>query len=367
MKDNQEQPYAKIIAILLKYIIGLVALISVLLILIIFIDDIQKYIDDAPKRKAQEIALQFRLDSLKIQQEKENIMQKEYQTFWTPKSFNDLTDTVKVNQLNYGEELIVHTAKYVGPKGSVMQTTNGMNCQNCHLDAGTVVWGNNYGSVFSTYPKYRARSGVKEDLFKRINDCMERSLNGKPLPENNKEMLAIKAYIEYIGSNVKKGEEAKASGIYKLPFMNRPSNPEKGKDYYATKCASCHQSNGEGQLAMDNIEYTYPPLWGKNSYNSGAGLYRISRLAGYIKYNMPLGATFKNPQLTDEEAWDIAAYINSQPRPSKDLSKDWPKIDEKPVDHPFGPFADQFSENQHKYGPYKPIDDLKKKNKKNKK
>jgi len=79
---------------------------------------------------------------------------------------------------------------------------------------------------------------------------------------------------------------------------------------------------------------------------------------------MPQGATYQNPQLTDEEAWDIAAFVNSQPRPSKDLSKDWPKISEKPVDHPFGPYADMFTEQQHKFGPFQPIKD-EQKNKKN--
>jgi thiosulfate dehydrogenase len=99
----------------------------------------------------------------------------------------------------------------------------------------------------------------------------------------------------------------------------------------------------------------YPPLWGSNSYNNGAGLYRLSRFAGYVKANMPLGATYATPQLTDEEAWDVAAYINSMYRPKKDLSNDWPDISKKPIDHPFGPFADGFSEEQHKIGPFIPI------------
>jgi thiosulfate dehydrogenase len=192
---------------------------------------------------------------------------------------------------------------------------------------------------------------------------MERSLNGKALAESSREMQAMKSYIEYIGKNVKKGEKAIASGIYDLPFLSRPIDPVKGKELYIAKCQSCHQPNGEGLLAIDNIEYTYPPLWGKHSYNHGAGLYRMSRFAGYIRYNMPQGASFQNAQLTDEEAWDIAAFVNSQPHPSKDLSKDWPKISEKPIDHPFGPFADQFSEKEHKYGPFQTIKDEKRKQK----
>jgi thiosulfate dehydrogenase len=82
-----------------------------------------------------------------------------------------------------------------------------------------------------------------------------------------------------------------------------------------------------------------------------------------VKANMPLGATYKNPQLTDEEAWDVAAFVNSQDRPNKDLSKDWPDISKKTFDHPFGPFADSYTEKQHKYGPFQPIVDFQNKNK----
>jgi thiosulfate dehydrogenase len=75
---------------------------------------------------------------------------------------------------------------------------------------------------------------------------------------------------------------------------------------------------------------------------------------------MPWGATYNAPQLTDEEAWDVAAYVNSMPRPSKNLSADWPDISQKPIDHPFGPYADGFDETQHKFGPFQPIVDRRK-------
>lgn len=288
-------------------------------------------------------------------------------TFWTPADISTIKNKELLAKVEYGKELISHTAKYLGPKGSVMQISNGMNCQNCHLNAGTKPWGNNYGSVKSTYPKYRARSGKEEDIYKRINDCFERSLNGKALNLKSKEMQSIKAYIEYIGKKVPKGEKAIASGIFELPVMDRAADPLKGNAIYIAKCASCHQVSGQGMLDPDKVEYMYPPLWGKNSYNIGAGLYRMGRFAGYIKFNMPLGVSFPNAQLTDEEAWDIAAYVNSQQRPDKDLSMDWPKKEEKPFDHPFGPFTDKYSEQQHKYGPFKPIMAVKKKTEKAKK
>jgi thiosulfate dehydrogenase len=268
--------------------------------------------------------------------------------------------------LQYGKDLIEHTAKYLGPKGTVAQISNGLNCQNCHLEAGTKPFGNNYGLVASTYPKYRARSGTIENVEKRVNDCFERSLNGKPLDLNTKEMIAIKSYIQFVGKEVEKETNKKGLSMKdnELTYLDRPASPEKGMKIYAEKCQSCHQVNGEGVLNENKTEYIYPPLWGKNSYNDAAGLYRISNFAKFIKYNMPLGANYEHKILSDEDAWDVAAFVNSQPRPHKDTPNDWKKIHEKPIDHPFGPYADPFDENQHKYGPFQPILEYQKKSKK---
>lgn len=255
----------------------------------------------------------------------------------------------------YGRELIAHTADYLGPQGRVRASSNGMNCQNCHLKAGTQPWGNNYFAVQATYPKFRERSGTVENQVKRVNDCFERSLNGTALDSTSREMKAILAYIEWLGSDVPTKQSPKGAGIYKLTFMNRAADPAKGRLVYEQKCQTCHQVDGGGLLAEGGKSYLYPPLWGKHSYNIGAGLYRISNFAGFVKYNMPLGASYNAPQLSDEEAWDVAAFVNSQPRPDKDLSTDWPNLAGKPIDHPFGPYADSFSEQQHKYGPFKPI------------
>lgn len=255
----------------------------------------------------------------------------------------------------YGRELIVNTAKYLGPEGSVLRISNGMNCQNCHLDAGTKPWGNNYGAVYSTYPKFRDRSGSIETIYKRVNDCFERSLNGKALDTASREMQAIYAYIHWLGEEIPKGQKPKGSGIQELPYLERAANPDNGKMVYTQKCQSCHGADGEGVKNMDGNMYQYPPLWGPHSYNVGAGLYRLSRFAGYVKNNMPQGADHNNPQLSNEEAWDVAAFVNSRPRPGKDLQSDWPDISKKPVDHPFGPYVDPFPEQQHKFGPFSPI------------
>lgn len=288
------------------------------------------------------------------------VAEKPKSEFWQAPDVSTVPNDDQGKLILYGRELIAHTSSYLGPNGSVMKMSNGMNCQNCHLDAGTKAFGNNYSAVASTYPKFRARSGTEESIEKRVNDCFERSLNGSALADDSKEMRAIVAYINWLGKDVPKGVSPKGSGLVELPFLDRPASDANGKIVYEQKCVVCHGKTGEGVALADGTGYQFPPLWGKHSYNHGAGLYRLSRFAGYVKANMPLGATHDQPQLTDEEAWDVAAYVNSLPRPTKDLSNDWPDISKKPVDHPFGPYKDGFDEKKHKYGPFKPIQEKRK-------
>ena len=239
--------------------------------------------------------------------------------------------------IRYGYELIAHTAKYLGPKGTVQHSTNGMNCQNCHLEAGTKPWGLNYGAVYSTYPKFRDRSGSIETIYKRINDCMERSLNGKALDTNSKEIKAIYAYIKWLGEGVPKGKKVRGSGIELITQLAVAANPKNGAVVFTQYCQKCHGLKGEGVMNKEGNMYEYPPLWGAHSYNDAAGINQLSKLAGFIKNNMPNPVNYRNPTLTTQQAWDVAAYISSQPRPTKDKSKDWPVLATKPFDYPFGP------------------------------
>lgn len=263
--------------------------------------------------------------------------------------------------IKYGKELIANTAAYLGPNGKVKKISNGLNCQNCHLQAGTVPLGNNYSAVASTYPKVRGRSGKSEDVVARINGCFQRSLNGDALPADSKEMVAMVAYMNWLGQDVPKGEKPAGAGIYELPLLDRAADPIKGKSVYDRQCQSCHGPDGQGLAKQDGSGYTYPPLWGEHSYNQKAGLFRMSRFAGYVKANMPFGATYENPILSDEDSWDVAAYVNSLDRPDRSFPNDWPDISKKPMDHPFGPYSDSFSETQHKFGPFKPIQEAKSK------
>ena len=265
------------------------------------------------------------------------------------------------NLIQYGRDLIAHTSDYLGPQGTVRPISNGMNCQNCHLDGGAKPFGNNYSAVVATYPKFRARSGATETIVKRVNDCLQRSLNGQELDSTSLEMQAILAYFRWLGQAVPKAKTPKGSGLLKLKFLNRAANLDSGRLVFIEKCQRCHGSDGQGLPMPEGNNRRYPPLWGLGSYNEGAGLYRLASFAGYVKANMPFGATYGNPQLSDAEAWDVAAFVNTQPRPKHPfLATDFPKIEGKPFDHPFGPFADTFPERQHKFGPFQPIVDFQK-------
>jgi len=276
-------------------------------------------------------------------------------TLWHAPDSNLIPPTEEGELIRYGKELIAHTARYLGPEGKVKPISNGMNCQNCHLSAGTKPFGNNYAAVASTYPKFRARSGGIESMEKRINDCIQRSLNGQRLADDSREMRAIIAWFQWVGKDVPKDSVPSGTGLSSLSDLDRAADPVGGKSVYEKHCLVCHGREGVGLKHPDSIEWTYPPLAGRHSYTTAAGLFRLSRFAGYVKSNMPHGTTFENPVLTDEEAWDVAAYVNSLERPVKVFQEDWPDISKKPFDHPFGPYADSFSQAQHKYGPFGPI------------
>src|SRR5829696_2468752 len=231
---------------------------------------------------------------------------------WRPPDEKTIPFTEEGEKIRYGKELIAHTAVFLGPKGIVAPLSHGMNCQNCHLNAGTQNFANPFSAVASTYPRYRPRNDRVESIEFRINECMKRSLNGKPLDSLGQEMQAMVAYIKWVGKDVPKGVSPKGAGTEELSFLNRAADTLKGKVVYLDKCQRCHGSNGQGEFSAEVDEYVYPPLWGINSFNVSAGMFRLSRLAGFIRNSMPFGVTAQAPELTVEQAWDVAAFIAGQ-------------------------------------------------------
>ncbi|MES2963463.1 MAG: c-type cytochrome, partial [Bdellovibrionota bacterium] len=132
------------------------------------------------------------------------------------------------------------------------------------------------------------------------------------------------------------------------------ADPSKGQKVYEAQCIACHGKNGEGRWRADGKSFEFPPLWGKQAWSVGTSMSRLSILARFVKGNMPFNSTTK---LSDEDAWNVSAYVLSQKRPPWKGIMPFPVLSSKPFDYPIGPYADRFSEAQHRLGPFKPIID----------
>lgn len=269
--------------------------------------------------------------------------------------------------VRYGRDLVMSTSTYIGPevKDAKMRFAgNNLACKSCHLDNGAKQFSMPFVGVHAAFPQYRGREDEISTIEDRVNGCMERSMNGKKLPLESREMKAYMAYMHFLSTGVPVGGRVEGQGAKKIALPNRAADPIAGKAVYAETCASCHGEDGQGVRngkPGDAMGYQYPPLWGKDTFNDGAGMARLITAAQFIRSNMPLGTTHDAPVLTNEQAYDVSAYLQSQKRPMKaNLDRDFPARLNKPVDAAFPPYIDGMPADQHKYGPFQPLIDAQK-------
>ena len=270
-----------------------------------------------------------------------------------------LDNSLENTEIKYGHELFINTPKYIGPdNGSpdMVYSGNRLACNNCHLQAGTKPFSAPLIGIINRFPQFRGRENKIGTIEERINGCMERSMNGRIMPADGKEMQAFVKYLTWLSRYAPEDGKVTGQGFVKIEIPNRAVNSKKGKQVFETNCIVCHGKNGQGVKTSDSFTYQYPPLWGKDSYNNGAGMTRVITAAQFIKANMPFGTTYDKPVLSDEEAYDVAGYINQHKRPTKpNRESDFPDIKKKPVSTPYPPYADSFSVDQHQLGPFQPI------------
>jgi thiosulfate dehydrogenase len=260
----------------------------------------------------------------------------------------------------YGRRLIEETTAYLGPDVAdpkMRYTTSRLACASCHMAVGTEPGTLTLLQANEHYPRFSARFGAKTDLSDRVNECMQRSLNGRPLAKDSPEMIAMIAYMKSLGElNASLGASArKAKEPAAFVTPKRAASLEAGRKVFDERCVACHGADGSGlRASSDPLKgYVFPPLWGPDSFNDGAGMHRLLTAARFVKARMPLG----RPDLSDDQAFDVAAYLNSQPRPEMaNLAQDYPDRSAKPVDNTYGPFADTFPIEQHRLGPFGPIE-----------
>src|SRR5699024_5750012 len=221
---------------------------------------------------------------------------------YDPPSMDDLDpDDPMTEYIEYGEEVFNET-NVVLPDN----VGNELSCQSCHADGG-VSQSSSMVGVTTQFPQYRPREGDIFTLEDRINGCMIRSMNGEKIPADGKEMRSMMAYLSYISEGIEEGEDIPWRMLNTMEEIPEPS-VESGEELYEEKnCLSCHATDGSGTGANSG-----PALWGDDSFNDGAGMARMTKMAGYIQNNMPPGDA---EDLTDQEAADLAAFLLMQDRP----------------------------------------------------
>ncbi len=230
---------------------------------------------------------------------------------------NDLPPGELGQVIQLGKEIVKTTNEHPVSKPFV---GNALRCTSCHLDAGTDPKAGTFLGVATAYPAWSPREQRVITLEDRVLNCFMRSMNGVRPPNGSQVSVAVTAYISWLSSGrpMKMNAEKPLGPDHVKPLKVAAiqADPKQGRELYKNDCADCHGENGHG---TDDG----PPVWGPMSYNNGAGLSRNAKLASWLKVAMPLG----DPYLTEKQALDVAAYINSQPRPAFSLQEHLPKAD----------------------------------------
>lgn len=206
-----------------------------------------------------------------------------------------------------GHDIFTNTQQYRGK-----YVYNELNCDSCHLGAGRVPFSGPVWPAAVTLPDYRPKNDHVNNLEERIAGCFSYSMNGQPPAYGSDEMLALSNYIQWLARGVPMYPDAKlyGRGYPRLADAAEQPDYQRGEQVYQNQCSVCHGNDGAGLATRG--EMVFPPLWGDGSYNWGAGISRVFTLASFVKHNMPLG---QPNTLSDQQAWDVAYYVNAQERP----------------------------------------------------
>jgi len=224
---------------------------------------------------------------------------------FTPPPLSAIPEGPNGDAIWQGLRLMQHTRalapKYVG---------NDLNCVNCHINQGRRGTSAPMWAAYVMYPHYRSKNKQINTIEKRIQGCFRFSMNGTPPPADSPEMTALVTYFHWLATGLPVGIKPKQSGYPKLVAPAQEPSITRGSKVYAANCAMCHGADGHGRTARG--AQVFPPLWGPRSYNNGAGMHRPGMAAAFIHANMPYA---DGRQMTVQEAWDVAAFVDSHSRP----------------------------------------------------
>jgi len=191
-----------------------------------------------------------------------------------------------------------------------------LHCSSCHLNAGgnrNSAWWVNMWDVYN----YPATTGLQD----RINGCFERSMNGQEICSTkngpgacakNPVMSSLIVYMKWLTDQFFERHPDRIPCRGYPPFTPQPGDAKQGRSVYVQKCSFCHNAQGQGRYESDT--YFRPALWGPDSYNACAGLASTDNFSTFVRWNMPYTS---GGLLSDQEANDLAAYVDGQCRPGK--------------------------------------------------
>ncbi|MEO5623695.1 MAG: c-type cytochrome [Dokdonella sp.] len=225
---------------------------------------------------------------------------------FTPPPDADMPGGPEGEVIRQGRDIFVdtpnHAKAYVG---------NGLSCSNCHIDAGRLANSSPLWGAYGMYPQYRKKNGHVNTFGERVQGCFRYSMNGTAPPLDSAEMVALETYAWWLSKGAPLGVKLKGAG-YPMQGVQppQPADYRRGEKVYTAQCALCHGADGQGQqVAGRNV---FPPLWGAQSFNWGAGMHELDKAAAFIKANMPFS---RGGTLSDQDAVDVAKYMNSHERP----------------------------------------------------
>ena len=219
---------------------------------------------------------------------------------WQPPSFASIPRGPVGDSIRRGASMFNETPLYASS-----YTSSKISCSNCHAEGGIQPYASPMVGLPKLFPMYNARAGHVISMKDRIQECFVRSENGKPIDYNGGTMKDLVAYINWLSQPEPDHKPFKGRGLVKLPDLT--PDPIHGEQIYAAQCAGCHGNDGQGRAPM------FPAVWGPSSFNDGAGMNNLQKMAAFVQHNMPQN---RMGILTPQEAYDVSAFIHAKPRPA---------------------------------------------------
>ena len=227
--------------------------------------------------------------------------------FFTPPSEADIPHDGFGDMVRRGIAIFTNT-----PNEARGFVGDGLTCSNCHLDRGRRPGAAPMWAAWVRYPQFRAKNEAVNTMAMRIQGCFKFSMNGTAPPEDSEVITALQSYFFWLARGIPTGAKLHGEGFTPIPEPPLAPAHERGAAVFASKCAACHGADGLGRRATGAAGYQFPPLWGADSFNWGAGMTSVATAAGFIRANMPYGL---REALSVQEAWDVAFFMDGQERP----------------------------------------------------